>query len=82
MFHNIIKHAHASRVECKVLIKETISIKIIDNGNGFDVVEKLNISNGEGLKNMKNRMTTINGTINMRSTSEGTQIELIVPFPA
>lgn len=82
VFHNIIKHANASQVECKVQIKETVSIKIMDNGNGFNVDEKLNQLNGEGLKNMKNRITTISGTINMRSTSEGTQIELTIPFPA
>ena len=81
-FHNIVKHAYASQVECKVQINETISIKIIDNGIGFNVDEKLNTSNGEGLKNMKNRITTMNGTIIMQSTSEGAQIELEVPFPA
>jgi signal transduction histidine kinase len=78
-FHNIVKHAQASQVDCKVQIKETLRIKIIDNGNGFDVDKKLNQSNGEGLKNMKNRITKMNGTINIQSTSEGTQIELVFP---
>ena len=80
-FHNILKHAHATQVSGKVKINGTIKIVIADNGHGFDVNEKLNHKTGEGLTNMKNRLSSLNGKLGIVSTSNGTQITLEIPLP-
>ena len=69
------------KVNGKVNINGTIKIVIADNGHGFDVNEKLNHKTGEGLTNMKNRLSSLNGKLGIVSTSNGTQITLEIPLP-
>lgn len=80
-FHNILKHAHATQVSGKVKINGTIKIEIADNGQGFDVNEKLNQTTGEGLTNMKNRLAGLNGKLDLVSNSNGTRITIEIPLP-
>lgn len=80
-FHNILKHAHATQVSGKVKINGTIKIEIADNGQGFDVNEKLNQTTGEGLTNMKNRLADLNGKLDLVSNSNGTRITIEIPLP-
>jgi signal transduction histidine kinase/Tfp pilus assembly major pilin PilA len=80
-FHNILKHAHATQVSGKVKINGTIKIEIADNGQGFDVNEKLNPTTGEGLTNMKNRLADLNGKLDLVSNSNGTRITIEIPLP-
>uniref|UniRef100_UPI0040484086 tetratricopeptide repeat-containing sensor histidine kinase n=1 Tax=Flavobacterium sp. TaxID=239 RepID=UPI0040484086 len=79
-FHNIIKHAVASKVSCKTKINEVLIITIKDNGIGFNVNEKINSSTGEGLNNLKYRVTNLNGKVIINSNQEGTVITLEIPL--
>uniref|UniRef100_UPI004049E5BD tetratricopeptide repeat-containing sensor histidine kinase n=1 Tax=Flavobacterium sp. TaxID=239 RepID=UPI004049E5BD len=79
-FHNIIKHAKASKVTCKTIINKELTITIKDNGVGFDVNEKLNNSTGEGLNNLKYRVANLQGKVVINSSQEGTWITLEIPL--
>ncbi|MCP9769772.1 hypothetical protein EGI22_17850 [Lacihabitans sp. LS3-19] len=77
LINNIIKHSEASKV--KISLSETTNIAeliISDNGKGFSIQEV----SGNGLKNVKNRIEAINGTLKIDSKPEaGTQIKIHVP---
>lgn len=72
--HNVVKHARASEVIITVLIdgdrKEFI---IKDNGEGFCVDKDSHL--GNGLVNMRNRMTSIGGVVTVESRQgQGTEV--------
>lgn len=77
--NNIIKHAQSQHVV--ISIKESdksISIVIIDDGQGFDVNQK---RKGVGISNMINRVESFNGEVLMESApGEGCAIRIIIPY--
>ncbi|TQD39371.1 tetratricopeptide repeat-containing sensor histidine kinase [Haloflavibacter putidus] len=75
--HNTIKHAQASAVKIKIKQKNK-KIKIIynDNGNGFDVAEKLKSSKSFGLKTLRQRAKILKAAFNIKSSQNGTIIAL------
>ncbi|HED06129.1 MAG TPA: hypothetical protein ENI61_05540 [Ignavibacteria bacterium] len=61
-FNNIIKHSSAENVEMEINIySHGVTIKIKDNGKGIDFNKIGKYSNG--IKNMKNRMDEIGGSL-------------------
>lgn len=76
--HNVVKHSGAENVRIKMLMNENgFSISIKDDGKGFDP-GKLEFP-GNGLVNMKKRMSDIGGEIVIKSEpGSGTWIELII----
>jgi signal transduction histidine kinase len=57
--HNVIKHAHASEISLRVTFdKGNLDISIQDNGRGF---EPAGTADGNGLPNMKQRLSNIGG---------------------
>ena len=79
---NIIKHANAEA--CKVNIKKTnknITIKIQDNGVGFDFIEKYHNVKSLGLKTLRERTKFLNGIMKVQSKNrEGTIIKFEFPI--
>jgi two-component system sensor histidine kinase UhpB len=76
--NNIAKHAGADEVLFRVsLDAATLKIAVSDNGKGFDVPEQ---KEGNGVKNMKNRVGSVGGNFNIKSGPGGTTIEIEVPF--
>jgi signal transduction histidine kinase len=78
--NNIVKHAQAHNVliECNH-IDELLFVNIEDDGIGFpkDFIE----GKGIGLQNITNRVTMMNGTMNIRTApNEGTAIEIQLPI--
>jgi signal transduction histidine kinase len=77
--HNIVKHSGASEVTVSLHLHErrfTICVK--DNGHGFNP-DTLAFP-GNGLNNMKKRITDIGGEFQLISKDgEGTEVRLIVP---
>ncbi|WP_462250963.1 tetratricopeptide repeat-containing sensor histidine kinase [Ferruginibacter sp.] len=72
--HNAIKHSNASTVTVTISSKETIVIKITDDGNGL---KQNNTTDGNGLINMKARAREIGMQLNISSiTNEGTAVVL------
>ena len=75
--NNILKHAQATEAELGFRVKQNVlSVVIKDNGKGFSQGELNRF--GNGLKNMKNRMKSINGDLGIENHS-GTRITLSVP---
>lgn len=77
---NIIKHSQATKVDIYAHFKRhSIYLRIEDNGIGFDVYEAE--LNGNGLKNIKNRCSLLNGTCKFSSIpAHGTQISIRIPI--
>jgi len=73
--HNIIKHAYCNAVKIEFIRqKNTVIMKIADNGNGFDINTK---GSGNGLHTMRERSQKLNGILNLESAiDEGTNISL------
>ena len=81
--NNILRHANATRVEMSMILIDdngiSISIKIKDNGRGFDTAADYK---GRGLNNINKRVKRINGIITISSTlNQGTTtlLEFTVP---
>jgi len=73
--HNCIKYANAQNIYITILKKaKTISIKLVDDGIGFD---KKQINPGAGIKNMKDRIESLSGKIHIRAKKDsGTSISI------
>lgn len=75
---NVIKYAHAKH--CQLLLaegegSESLILKLKDDGKGFDINTE---SFGIGIKNMKERATTLNGNFSIISEyGKGTKIQVV-----
>jgi len=81
--NNVLKYAAASEVIIQLFGHETeLNITIDDNGNGFDMTKKDHL-NGIGLKIMKSRAESLNGSFEISSSpGRGTAIVVVIPFVA
>lgn len=59
--HNAVKHSGSGKIDIGFAITNTLSISIKDNGKGMDIEKNQSI--GNGLRNMKKRMSFLKGTI-------------------
>ena len=77
--NNILKHARATEITINTRTSNTgFEILLKDNGTGFDATK---IKPGFGLKNMKKRMTELDGTFTMEGwPGKGTVI--LISWPA
>ncbi len=76
--HNIVKHSGASKVDVRVETGKQLFISIHDNGKGFDEKNIRPYSNG--ITNMKKRIATLGGNLEIKNT-DGSTIILVVPLP-
>jgi signal transduction histidine kinase len=75
--HNVVKHAQATEVKLTIHINDKLSIKLKDNGTGFD---KNNIrAYSNGLSNMEARVKDIGGKMEI-TNKNGTLINLLIPL--
>ncbi|MDH5299089.1 MAG: response regulator [Desulfobulbaceae bacterium] len=82
---NIAKHSRAERVSVLLTFSHPqVFLTIRDNGVGFDADHFLTVrqdGTGVGLKGMRERIATVNGTLTIRSRpGEGTLIRAEVPI--
>lgn len=77
--HNVVKHSQATEVKLTIKINHHLSIKLKDNGIGFDKNNIRLFSNG--LSNMESRVKEIRGKIEI-TNKEGTFINLSIPLNA
>ena len=77
--NNTVKHAHAGHVHVQVSCNEEyLRISIEDDGIGFDTG---NYPPGMGLKNMRTRIESLDGSLEITSNpGQGTKTLLIVPL--
>jgi len=73
--NNMAKYAGCKSLWVEMrLHQNTVTLKIIDNGKGFDVA---NANNGNGIFNMKKRAEMLKGALTVNSTvGEGTTLQL------
>jgi signal transduction histidine kinase len=78
---NVQKHAKATDVEISLWIEdENLNLEILDNGISISP-EQLQQSNGNGLRNMQERTTAINGELYIGDREAGgTEVKLSVPI--
>lgn len=77
-FNNAIKHASPSMLSVTLAKNDQVrTIRILDNGAGFDTQVQ---SSGSGMHNLKKRMETIGGKFLVHSSpGNGTEIQLQLP---
>jgi signal transduction histidine kinase len=82
LIHNTMKHAKASKISIRIYIaKDTLNLLYEDNGIGFQIEEKMNGSPGMGLKNIRNRVVSLEGNVVFDSrTDEGMKASIIIPY--
>jgi signal transduction histidine kinase len=76
--HNIVKHSQATNVSISVETNKRLSISIHDNGTGFDEKNIRPFSNG--LTNMKKRIESLVGKLDIKNT-DGCTVTITVPLP-
>jgi signal transduction histidine kinase len=79
--NNVIKYAHASKIEIQLITHDNeVSILIEDDGAGVNIADLEN-SKGNGWRNIKSRVKLIQGTIEVDSdrNGNGTTVIIIVP---
>lgn len=80
--NNCIKYAQARAINIQIIQSEenTIALSIEDNGIGFDVDQKQS-ENTLGLKTLRERISILKGTFEIRSTAgKGTLICALIPL--
>jgi signal transduction histidine kinase len=77
---NVIKHSAATRVVLRLSFDErSLTLTIVDNGVGFDLVDAK--SRGLGLASMAERIEYIGGTLTIKTRRHGgTRLEVAVPY--
>jgi signal transduction histidine kinase len=72
---NIIKHSTATQIKYSIVSGQQLTIRISDNGKGFD--EATIKKNGNGLENMRWRAAEVGFRVQVDSeTNQGTTITL------
>ena len=79
-FNNCVKYANASSLKVRFdMLNNVLQMKIVDNGKGFNLNDVGNTSNG--LTNISNRITQLNGTVKIVSNNTvGTTILCEIPL--
>ena len=78
--HNIDKHADAKNIRIDLILCDSnICMSISDDGIGFNV--KTN-NDGIGLKNIRKRVESLSGELNIKSKKRNTSINITIPFTA
>ena len=79
---NIIRHAHATRVEVRFLETEShLVLEVKDNGRGISE-EEINNTKSIGLLGMRERAALLNGEVRLRGQpGKGTTVSVRIPRP-
>ncbi len=76
--NNALKHSLAQKIKISLTgFEDHISLFVSDNGQGFNQ-NKHHL--GNGVRNMKERVKIVNGTIEITSNKKGTTIEVEIPI--
>ena len=79
-FTNVVRHASATEVQFGLRVdSEVVYIHLTDNGRGFDA--SAGAAAGQGLNNLRHRLATIGGSMEIRSLpGSGTTVLFRVPL--
>ncbi len=78
---NVERHAEATHARLSLRYGRTdVELRISDDGRGFDLAHAHHDSHrGLGLRNMRERLDAVGGTLEIRSTTGATEIRAIIP---
>ena len=81
LLNNILKHSKANLAKLETSLENNqLSIKIKDNGKGFDV-KNITAFKGAGWTNIQNRVTYLKGKIDVDSSEQnGTSVIIEIPL--
>lgn len=78
LVHNVVKHAEAKNLIVQLALQSNkLHITIEDDGKGFDTN---NATNGIGISNVKNRVSVLEGIIQITSNHLGTTVNIELPI--
>jgi two-component system NarL family sensor kinase len=79
---NIVRHAQASSAALALEVSnDTVTLNIADNGRGFDVAHAfVGRRSGVGLRNMRERLEALGGTLSLSSQAGHTLVTARVPL--
>lgn len=82
-FNNIQAHARPTAVQVVLRFgARTVSLQIIDDGQGFDLQRvQADARGGIGLRNMRERIESLQGLFEMQSGRGGTWLAVTLPLP-
>jgi len=80
LLSNVLRHSQASELEVYLKKSEDYyQLRIIDDGDGFDMEEKQN--SGFGLRNIRERIAGLGGNVRIISfPDQGTSVEVRIPL--
>lgn len=74
LVNNALKHSEATQINVQLVQEEDrVSFTVHDNGVGF---QQDKVSEGMGLKNVRQRVTAFQGNLNIYSSDQGTEIHV------
>lgn len=77
---NVLKHAHASRVQVRLRqVGDLLELQVEDDGHGGAAAPT---DSGRGMNNMRARAQQLGGRLDVRNGAEGTCVSLQVPVNA
>jgi two-component system, NarL family, sensor kinase len=86
LINNIIKYAHPQQLHISSVLKDSqMQLIIFHNGDGLDQKQFEELSfkkEGLGLKNIRNRLLLIKGTIFFAKDTDGYRIQINIPYTA
>lgn len=79
---NAAMHGGGSEIaiSCSCPDKQLLEVTIRDNGRGIRDRGEMEVNHGRGLRNMKTRAAMLEGEIDIRSVTTGTEVTLRVPL--
>lgn len=82
-FNNIQAHARPTAVQVVLRFgARTVALHIIDDGVGFDLRRvQADAQGGIGLRNMRERVESLQGRFEMQSDRDGTRLAVTLPVP-
>lgn len=82
LLSNTLRHAKASELEVYLhQVNQSVLLRIVDDGVGFDVEKQQNKAGSYGLMNIRERVASTGGTLKIISFSkQGTSIEVKIPL--
>lgn len=81
---NIVRHAHASHATLALDVsRDAVALSIADDGCGFDIERvQADARGGIGLRNMRERLEPLGGTLTLASGPGRTVVTVRVPLPS
>ena len=78
---NAATHADAGVIDISIQrTPELVALEVTDDGKGFDVDEAMRRRPGMGLFTMRERVSLVDGTFEIRSNSSGTTVAAAIPL--